>query len=132
MPESSPEEWPSPSDFPGNFRAYIGRIQELLEVEYEGDPGEFETVAERAAAEAQFLAAHDWLVERWGERFPCPVCRNVEWTVSQVLPAARPTGFLSFHATCGYCGNTMQVVPGRAEMDAPRLPDQQLHFPEPQ
>jgi hypothetical protein len=121
----------SPSAYVGNFHGYIESIQEELEAEYGDDAGAFESVAQRAEVEAQFVAARNWLVERWGERFPCPVCRNVEWTMSEVGPALRPAGYLSFHVTCGYCGNTMQVVPGNAPMDAPRLPDEQLHFPAP-
>lgn len=122
----------APSAFPQNFRGYITSIQEELEAEYGDDAGPFESVAQRAEIEAQFVAARNWLVERWGEHFPCPVCRNVEWTMSEVGPAPRPAGYLSFHVTCGYCGNTMQVVPGNAPMDAPRLHDEQLHFPAPE
>jgi hypothetical protein len=120
----------SPSAFPRNFRGYIASIQEELEAEYGDDADGFESVADRAETEAQFIAAQNWLVERWGEHYPCPVCQNVEWTVSGVGMALRPAGFLNFYVTCGYCGNTMQVVPGRAEQQAPHRPDQ-LQFPEP-
>lgn len=121
---------PSPSEFRGNFAGFIDALQQYLEAEYGNDAGGYESVAVRAAAEAPFLAAQTWLVERWGSHFACPVCRNVEWTLSGVAAGPRPTGFLSFYATCGYCGNTMHVVPGRAEQDAPVYPTDQFHLPD--
>lgn len=131
MPDQ-PTSQNSPSAFVGNFRGYIASIQAELEAEYGDDAGGFESVAQRAETDAQFVAARNWLVERWGERFPCPVCQNIEWTLSEVSPAVQPTGYFSFSITCGYCGNTMQVVPGNAPMDAPRSHDEQLHFPAPE
>lgn len=124
------DEQISPSDFPGNFRAYIAHIQSELEAEYGDDAEPYESVSERAEAEAQFVAAQNWLVERWGEHFPCPVCKTNEWVVSQVGPAVRPAGYISFHVTCGYCGNTMHVVPGRAYLDTPQRSNQQPLFPD--
>ncbi len=122
----------SPSEFRGNFGGYIERIQRELEDRYGDDAGNFETVVERAQAQAPYVAARNWLVERWGEFYPCPVCRNVEWTVSDVATATRPQGYLTFSVICGYCGNAMQVVPGFAEMDEPRLPPQEeLQLPAP-
>jgi hypothetical protein len=128
-PERPFEDFPSPSEFKGNFQGYIERLREILEPTYGEDSGPFQTVADRAEAEAQYYAARNWLVERWGDHSPCPICQNVEWTVSWVAPAIRPAGFLSFYVTCGYCGNAMQVVPGNAPMDAPRFAGEQLHFP---
>jgi hypothetical protein len=125
-PEISP-----PAAFLGDFAGYIEKVREELEAHYGDDAGQFTSVPERAEAEAPFIAARNWLVERWGEHFPCPVCKNVEWMVSGVGPAIRPPGFLSFSVTCGYCANTMQVIPGYAELQAPRLPDQ-LQFPAPE
>lgn len=121
----------SPASFLGNFGGYIAAIREILEPQLGDDPGQFETVQQRAEFEAGVIAAQNWLVERWGMHYPCPVCRNVEWTVSEIGPAFRPSGFLSFDVTCGYCGNTMQVVPGNAPMQEPRYaPDEQLQFPQ--
>ena len=121
---------PSSSEFRGNFAGYIEALQQYLETSYGGDAGEYESVAERAAAEAPFLAAQSWLAERWGTHYPCPVCSNVEWTLSGVVAGPRPAGFLSFYITCGFCGNTMHVVPGRATQDAPVYPTDQFQFPQ--
>jgi hypothetical protein len=129
MPEEPGAE-KSPADFLGNFQGYIEKIQEELEAQYGDDAGPYESVAARAAAEAQFTAAQNWLVERWGTHFVCPVCGNTEWTVSGVGPAIRPVGFLSFYVTCGYCGNTMHIVPGRADQDAPIYGQEQSELPE--
>ncbi len=127
------EPLPPPSDFLGNFIGYIAAIQERLEAEYGDDAGDFESVPDRALAEAQFIAAQNWLTERWGSHFPCPVCENVEWIVSEVAPGPRPAGFLGFYITCGYCGNTMHVVPGRADQQERIHPQQQsLEFPAPE
>ncbi len=117
------------NEFLGNFRGYIDRLKEqkLREI---GDPGKFEDIAERAEFEASIEAAQNWLVERWGPHYPCPVCQNVEWTVSIVLPTLRPVGFLGFHVTCAFCGNTMQVVPGKAFLSAPIRVDPQLRLSE--
>ncbi|MGC1166623.1 MAG: hypothetical protein WA862_10995 [Solirubrobacterales bacterium] len=123
---------PRPSAFLGNFGGFIEVVRKDLEEQYGDDAGQFESVAQRAEAQAPIVAAQGWLIERWGDHFPCPVCENVEWTVSEVGPAFRPTGYLSFHVTCGYCGNTMQVVPGIVSLEAPRREDKQLHFPEPE
>ena len=109
----------SPSDFIGNFAGYIEAVQRELELER--DDGDTRPVA----LEARFLAAQRWLVERWGEEFPCPVCRNTVWVVSDVAGGSRPTGYLIFFVTCAYCGNTMQVVPGVAHFVAPQAPQQQ-------
>jgi hypothetical protein len=113
-----------PSAFKGNFGGYVEAIQAELESRYGEDAGSYESVSDRAGIEAQYVAARNWLVERWGDHFPCPVCRNEEWTVSGVGPSLRPAGFLNFHVTCGYCGNTMQVVPGNAQLDAPQRANQ--------
>lgn len=121
---------PSPGDYPGDFGGFIEEIRRRLEAARGGDPGAFDTLEERLAAEAPFLAARTWLRERWGEYYECPVCENVEWTVSGVGPALRPSGFLTFSVTCGYCGNTMQVVPGYAEQEElHRAPPDQPRFP---
>jgi len=122
---------PSPSEFRGNFAGFIEAMQGYLEGTYGADAGGYESVTERAAAEAPFLAAETWLVEKWGSHFPCPVCSNVFWTLSGVAAGQRPAGFLSFYATCGYCGNTMHVVPGRAEQDEPVFPTDQFDLGEP-
>jgi len=127
---SEPNPMPSPSEFRGNFAGFIEALQQHLEDAYGGDAGEFESVSERANSEAQFFAAQMWLVEKWGPRYACPVCGNVEWTVSGVAAGPRPAGFLSFYITCGYCGNTMHVVPGRAEQDKPVHPTEQFPLPE--
>lgn len=121
-------ELSSPDDFRSNFGGYINQIQRDLEALHGNDPGNFPTVVERAQAEAPFVAARKWLEARWGAHFACPVCSNVSWTVSEVGPADKPAGFLAFAVTCGYCGNTMQVVPGQAYLDAP-IPSRQLEFP---
>jgi hypothetical protein len=120
----------SPAQFVGNFQGYIQAVQKELEGIYGKDAGQFESVSERAELEAPIVASRTWLVERWGEQFPCPVCENVEWTLTEVSPTIRPRGFLAFSVVCGYCGNTMDVVPGYAPMDAPRRYEQ-LHFPAP-
>jgi len=120
---------PSPSEFRGNFAGFIDAVRRHLEAQYGDEMGGFESVADRAATEAQFIAAQAWLVERWGTHFACPVCANVEWYVSEVGPAIRPPGFLAFAVTCGYCGYSMDVVPGRADQDAPIRATQQIEFP---
>jgi predicted RNA-binding Zn-ribbon protein involved in translation (DUF1610 family) len=124
-------EFSSPSDFRGNFGGYIEQVQRELEAHHGEDSGSFPTVVERAQAEAPYFAARNWLVEKWGEHFPCPVCGNVEWTVSEVGPAVQPAAYLTFHVICGYCGNAMQVVPGQAYLDTPTIP-QQLQVPAPE
>ena len=128
--ETGNSEMERPADFLGNFAGYIARIQEDLETQFGDDAGQFDSVTERAEAQAPFIAAQNWLVEKWGESYPCPVCRNVEWTVSDISPTILPAGFLGFYVVCGYCANAMQVVPGYAELEAPRLPDQQLELPD--
>lgn len=118
-----------PSSFLGNFNGYIQQVRNELEASNTiDDPGSFASLDERLDAEAQFVAAQDWLVERWGAHYPCPVCQNVEWVVSEIGQAVRPAGFLSFTVTCAYCANTMQVVPGRAYLAEPVHPHQ-LQFP---
>ena len=124
MAESARQEELSPAAFLGNFHGYIAHIQQDLEAQFGDDAGDFDSVPERAQREAEFIAARNWLVERWGSHFPCPVCRNVQWVVSEVGPALRPAGFFSFHVTCGYCANSMQVVPGRASQNTPERPNQ--------
>ncbi len=133
MDDNRPKDGRPPSDFLGNFSGYVKQVRDELEAAAweSDDPAPFDTAAERLDAEASFFAAQDWLVERWGEHFPCPVCRNEEWIVSEVGPALRPSGFLAFAVSCGYCGNTMQVVPGRAYLNEPAHKNQ-LQFPEPQ
>jgi len=121
---------PSPGDYPGDFGGFIEEIKRLLLEAHGDDAGLFTTVQERVESEGPFLAARAWLRERWGEYYECPVCKNVEWTVSSIGPAVRPSGFLSFTVTCGYCGNSMQVVPGYAEMTKPHVaPSEQPRFP---
>jgi hypothetical protein len=134
MEAASPDDlpFPSPSEYKGNFGGFIEALKELLEPGYGDDSGDFDSVADRAVAEAQFLAAQIWLVDKWGNHHPCPICSNTQWVVSGIGQALRPVGFLNFFVTCGYCGNTMQVVPGRAHQDHPVLPDEQLQFPTPE
>ncbi len=114
-------------DFEGTFGEHIERTRKRLEAqlreEAEGEPDDV-AIAERAEAEAQFKEAHEWLLAKWGERFSCPVCRNVEWRVGPVFPT--PAGFLGFSVTCRYCANTMSVVPAQADLEEPQLPDEQL------
>jgi len=127
---TDPSSLPSPSEFRGNFAGYIEALQHYLEAAYGGDAGEYESVVDRAAAEARFIAAQTWLVERWGNHYQCPVCGNVGWVLSDVALGPRPAGFLSFYVTCGFCGNTMHVVPGRAEQDTPIFPTNQFQLPD--
>lgn len=126
------ENWPQwltrPAGYLGNFGGYVEQVEKDLENHFGDDPGVFETVQERAEARAPFFAAQAWLVERWGEHYPCPACQNIEWMVSEIGPASRPAGFLSFVVTCGYCGNTMEVVPGRAVQSAPVYGPTQLNL----
>jgi hypothetical protein len=120
-----------PEDFKGSFRQHIAETQKRLEAQYrdeaEGEPDSAD-IERRAEEEAQFVEAQDWLIDRWGEDFPCPVCRNTRWLVSTIVPAYND--FLSFYVTCRYCGNAMSVVPGNTDMDAPQPPDSQLQLPE--
>jgi hypothetical protein len=125
-------EFSSSSEYKGNFAGYVEQIQRELEELHGEDAGDFKTVVERSQAEAPFIAARSWLEERWGNPYPCPVCQNVSWTVSEVAPAHQPSGSLTFRLSCGYCGNTMQVVPGLALQDAPEPPRQQPLFPAPE
>jgi hypothetical protein len=121
---------PSPAEYPGDFGGFIEEIKRRLRESHGEDAGLFDTVEERVENEGPFLAARTWLTERWGEYYECPVCKNVEWTVSSIGPAIRPSGFLSFAVTCGYCGNSMQVVPGYAEMENPHFaPSERPQFP---
>jgi hypothetical protein len=120
---------PSPLEFRGNFAGFLDAVQKQLERNYGEDADGFESVAERALAEAPFVAARTWLVERWGSHFPCPACQNTQWTVSEMVSDIPPAGFLSFGVTCSYCGNTMYVAPGRAEQDEPIYRDEQIQFP---
>ena len=114
-----PRQAPLPSEFRGNFGGFIAAVQKTIEKAYEGEDERPDP--EALEADARFMAAQAWLVERWGMHYACPVCKNVEWTVSDVGPAIRPAGYLSFFVTCGWCGNTMQIVPGNAVQDAPHL-----------
>jgi len=118
-----------PPSFRATFAAMSNVSAKSSKLDMPAIPGEFESVSERADFDSQYYAARNWLVERWGEQHACPICGNVEWTLSGVAPAIRPTGFLSFHATCDYCGNTVHVVPGRATKDSPRRIDSQLELP---
>lgn len=122
----------SASDFRGNFAGYIEQVQRELETLHGDDAGEFENVVERSQSEAPLVAARNWLEERWGHRYPCPVCGNILWTISEVAPSMQPGGFLSFSITCGFCGNTLHVVPGQALQDSPVLqqPAQESLFDE--
>ena len=117
-----------PDSFQGNFGGYIKQIQRELETVHGSDAGDFPNVVERAQAEAPYVAARNWLFARWGDHYACSVCKNVAWAVSEVGPAERPAGFLAFAVSCGYCGNTMQVVPGQTYLEAPVSP-KQLEFP---
>ncbi len=125
-----PNPFPSPTEFRGNFSGYIEAIEQHLESTYEGDAGEHDSVAHRAASEAPILAAQTWLVERWGTHYPCPVCSNVEWGLSGVAAGPRPAGYFGFYITCGYCGNTMHVVPGLAQQEDPTYATEQFQLPE--
>jgi hypothetical protein len=132
MPEISRDQIASPNDFLGNFSEYVKQVQKDLEAIFGDDPGPFATVAEHAEARAPSIAAQSWLVERWGEHYPCPVCRNVEWTVTEVARSEISAGFLAFYVICGYCGNAMRCVPGYADLEVPRVLDEQLQFPAPE
>lgn len=133
MSELSREEISSPANFLGNFGAYIEQVQKDLEAFFGDDADAFETVAERAEARAPFIAAQMWLVERWGEHYPCPVCRNVQWTITEIHPSeVPPERMWTFYVACGYCGNAMRCIPGYAEQNEPVLLDEQLHFPAPE
>lgn len=121
----------SPADFRGNFGGYIKQIQREIEALHGDDSGDFPNVVERAQAEAPRVAAKNWLWDRWGDHFACPVCGNAQWAVSGVGGAAQPAGFLEFAITCGFCGNTMHVVPGQTYLDEPIRPAQ-LEFPAPE
>jgi hypothetical protein len=129
--EISKEQITSPSSFLGNFGGYIRKVKEDLEAAFEDDPGEYETVAERAGARAPFIAAQRWLIERWGEHYPCPVCDNVEWAVTEIAPSEIAGGVYAFYVVCNYCGNAMRCVPGYAERNAPQVLDNEPPFPEP-
>lgn len=133
-PLPTPHGFSSAADFRGNFGGYIEQVQRELEDFHGQDAGEFQNVVERSQAEAPVVAARNWLEERWGDRYPCPVCSNVLWTISEVGPSVQPSGFLSFSVTCGFCGNTLQVVPGQALQDSRVLPEraQEPLFGEPE
>lgn len=128
------DDWPEwlsrPAGFLGNFGKYIEQVEDDLEKHFGDDSGAFETVKERAEARAPFFAAQAWLVERWGEHFPCPVCENTQWTVTEVGPS-EPAGLLGFFVVCEYCANAMRVVPGYASREAPYR-SSQLHLPVPE
>lgn len=129
--DSALDQTSEPQEFPGTFRQRIDATQSRLEAEYRGkasDDTDKDEIKERAELDAQYAEAHNWLVAKWGERYPCPVCRNVKWTVSPVFPAYN--GFLSFQVTCRSCGNSMSVIPGHADLEAPTLAEEQLQLHE--
>jgi hypothetical protein len=112
-----------PEDFQGTFGQHVAESRKRIENQLRLD-GETDEVAltEQAEAEAQFSEAHRWLVEHWGEQFPCPVCGNVQWTVSGLFHA--PNGYLAFQVICRFCANTMSAVPAYADLEAPVLGEQ--------
>ena len=87
-------------------------------------------IPEQAEAQAQYVVANDWLIEKWGTHHDCRECGNIEWTVSTVFPAI-PSGFFSFLVTCRFCGNTLQLIPGHADLDEPHRA-WQMQFPAPE
>jgi hypothetical protein len=117
-----------PEGFEGNFSQHIAEARKRREnqLRLEGETDEV-AITERAEEEAQFLEAQRWLVDHWGEEFECPVCSNVQWLVSNIFPAYN--GFSSFQVTCRYCGNSMSVIPGHADLPAPIHRTQQLQLP---
>lgn len=117
-----------PEDFQGNFAQHIAEARKRREnqLRLEGQTDEV-AITELAEQEAQFGEAQRWLVDHWGEEFPCPVCSNVQWVVSNVFDGHN--GFLSFYITCRYCGNSMSVIPGQADLDAPIHKTHQLQLP---
>jgi hypothetical protein len=113
-----------PEGFSGSFGEHIQEARRRREVDLrnEGETDD-DAIAKQSEDEAQFSEAERWLVEHWGEEFPCSACSNVQWIVSNVFPAYN--GLLSFQTTCRYCGNSMTVIPGHADLTEPILREQQ-------
>jgi hypothetical protein len=114
----------------GTFRDHIAQVRKAIEPELRAQGIPESEIPETAENQAQYVVANDWLIAKWGTHHGCAECGNVEWTVSSILPAA-PSGFLSFLVTCRFCGNTLQLIPGHADLDEPHLAEQ-MQFPAPE
>jgi hypothetical protein len=114
----------------GTLQERVAKRKKLIEEELRKQPEDLDEkeLEEEADLRAQHIEAKDWLVAHWGETYACPVCRNVKWTVSSMVPAYN--GFFSFYVTCRHCGNSMSVIPGHADLPEPVVPPDQLQFPE--
>lgn len=115
-----PEASPQPAA-PRTFHDHIQATKEEIEEEYRKKGFNFPEAPLQAEEEAQFRVSRSWVEDRWGDEYPCPVCGNIEWTLSPVRPVPG-ANLLGFYVSCRYCGNAMQVIPGHAALDEPKRP----------
>jgi DNA-directed RNA polymerase subunit RPC12/RpoP len=100
-------------DYPGeHWERLLSEARKVARDELPDDIDE-ETLDQRT----QWGARRQWVLERWGEYFPCSNCGNTEWWISDQGMIGPQVS--AYPITCRYCGHTVLVSPELADLDEP-------------